>query len=117
MADRGYREVITYSFVDPSLQQQLFPGMPSLRLANPISADLSAMRVSLWTGLVHTCRENLRRQQHRVRLFEIGNKFQMQGEDQAQRAARNRNACRHRDRDALAGAVGRMRRRRWTSTM
>ncbi len=82
MADCGYREVITYSFVDPNLQQQLFPGVPSLRLSNPISADLGDMRVSLWTGLVHTCRENLRRQQHRVRLFEIGNKFQMQGEDQ-----------------------------------
>jgi phenylalanyl-tRNA synthetase beta subunit len=25
MADRGYREVITYSFVDPHLQRQLFP--------------------------------------------------------------------------------------------
>ena len=33
------------------------------------------MRVSLWPGLVHACRENLRRQQTRVRLFEIGNKF------------------------------------------
>ena len=52
MADRGYREVITYSFVDPALQQQLFPDRQSLRLANPISADLSDMRVSLWTGLV-----------------------------------------------------------------
>jgi len=81
MADCGYREVITNSFVDPNLQQQLFPGVPSLSLANPISADLSAMRVSLWTGLVHTCRENLRRQQHRVRLFEVGNKFQMQSQD------------------------------------
>jgi phenylalanyl-tRNA synthetase beta chain len=81
MADCGYREVITYSFVDPDLQQQLFPGMPSLRLANPISADLSVMRVSLWSGLIQSCRENMRRQQHRVRLFEIGNKFQVQGED------------------------------------
>jgi phenylalanyl-tRNA synthetase beta chain len=78
MADRGYREVITYSFVDPNLQQQLFPGTPSLSLANPISADLSEMRVSLWTGLIQTCRENLRRQHTRVRLFEIGNKFLLQ---------------------------------------
>jgi phenylalanyl-tRNA synthetase beta chain len=78
MADRGYREVITYSFVDPVLQQQLFPERPGLALANPISADLSAMRVSLWTGLLQACRENLRRQQTRVRLFEIGKKFQMQ---------------------------------------
>ena len=75
MADRGYREVITYSFVDPNLQQQLFPEMASLRLANPISADLSDMRVSLWVELVQACRENLRRQQTRVRLFELGKKF------------------------------------------
>jgi phenylalanyl-tRNA synthetase beta chain len=79
MADRGYREVITYSFVDPNLQQQLFPDTPSLTLANPISADLAEMRVSLWPGLVQTCRENLRRQQARVRLFEIGKKFQVSG--------------------------------------
>jgi phenylalanyl-tRNA synthetase beta chain len=82
MADCGYREVITYSFVDPALQQQLFPDTPSLRLANPISADLADMRVSLWTGLVQACRENLRRQQTRVRLFEIGKKFQLQGQIQ-----------------------------------
>jgi phenylalanyl-tRNA synthetase beta chain len=82
MADRGYREVITYSFVDPALQRQLFSDTPSLRLANPISLDLSDMRVSLWTGLVQACRENLRRQQTRVRLFEIGKKFQLQGQSQ-----------------------------------
>jgi phenylalanyl-tRNA synthetase beta chain len=75
MADRGYREIISYAFVDPALQQQLFPDTPSLKLANPISADLAEMRVSLWPGLVHACRENLRRQQTRVRLFEVGNKF------------------------------------------
>jgi len=81
MADRGYREVITYSFVDPVLQQQLFPDTPSLRLANPISADLADMRVSLWIGLLQACRENLRRQQTRVRLFEIGKKFQLHGSE------------------------------------
>jgi phenylalanyl-tRNA synthetase beta chain len=75
MADRGYREMISYAFVDPTLQQQLFPGTPALKLANPISAELSEMRVSLWPGLVQSCRENLRRQQPRVRLFEIGSKF------------------------------------------
>jgi phenylalanyl-tRNA synthetase beta chain len=79
MIDRGYREVITYSFVDPSVQRQLFPHTPGLALANPISAELSEMRVSLWTGLVQSCRENLRRQQSRVRLFEIGKKFTMIG--------------------------------------
>jgi phenylalanyl-tRNA synthetase beta chain len=79
MADMGYREVITYSFVDPSLQRQLFPDAPVLALANAISAELSEMRVSLWTGLIQAAKENLRRQQPRVRLFEIGKKFEVQG--------------------------------------
>ncbi len=75
MADHGYREVITYTFVDPSVQRQIFPDEPALALANAISADLSEMRVSLWTGLIQAARENLRRQQPRVRLFEVGKKF------------------------------------------
>jgi phenylalanyl-tRNA synthetase beta chain len=79
MADRGYREVITYSFVDPLLQRRLFPETAALALANAISSDLSEMRVSLWTGLIRAARENVRRQQSRVRLFEIGNKFDVQG--------------------------------------
>jgi phenylalanyl-tRNA synthetase beta chain len=81
MADAGYREVITYSFVDPALQRQLFPDAQVLALANAISADLSEMRVSLWTGLIQAAQENLRRQQPRVRLFEIGKKFSVQGSD------------------------------------
>jgi phenylalanyl-tRNA synthetase beta chain len=80
MVDRGYREAISYSFVDPVVQHQLFPDTPALVLANPISADLSEMRVSLWSGLIRACRENLRRQQPRVRLFEIGKKFDVQKE-------------------------------------
>jgi len=75
MTDAGYREVITYSFVDPALQRQLFPEAQTLALANAISAELSEMRVSLWPGLVQAAQENLRRQQSRVRLFEIGKKF------------------------------------------
>jgi phenylalanyl-tRNA synthetase beta chain len=82
MADRGYREIISYAFVDPLLQQQLFPNAPSLKITNPIAADLSEMRISLWPGLVHACRENLRRQQTRVRLFEVGNKFVVQNAGQ-----------------------------------
>jgi phenylalanyl-tRNA synthetase beta chain len=46
-----------------------------LSLANPISADLATMRASLWPGLVAALAANQRRQQSRVRLFEIGRKF------------------------------------------
>jgi phenylalanyl-tRNA synthetase beta chain len=80
MADSGYREAITYTFVDPAVQRELFPETRALALSNPISADLSEMRVSLWSGLIPACRENLRRQQSRVRLFEIGKKFDVSGE-------------------------------------
>jgi phenylalanyl-tRNA synthetase beta chain len=77
---RGYQEVINYAFVDPALQQQLFPELPALRLSNPIAADLGVMRVSLWPALIKVALENLSRQQDRVRLFESGNVFLQQGE-------------------------------------
>jgi phenylalanyl-tRNA synthetase beta chain len=79
--DRGYREAITYSFVEAALQRALFPDTPALALMNPLSADLAEMRVSLWPGLIKACAENLRRQQARVRLVEIGRKFNVEGPD------------------------------------
>lgn len=79
LAARGYQEAITLAFVDPKLQQQLFPDRPALALENPIASDLSVMRVSLWPGLLRATQENQRRQQERVRLFEHGTRFEMQG--------------------------------------
>jgi phenylalanyl-tRNA synthetase beta chain len=71
-ASRGWQEGVHFSFVDPVLQEQLFPGVPSHRLSNPIASDLAVMRVSLWPGLLRAAQENLRRQQGRIRLFEHG---------------------------------------------
>ncbi|MEH8018309.1 phenylalanine--tRNA ligase subunit beta [Rheinheimera muenzenbergensis] len=75
LVDRGYQEAITYSFVDPKVQQQLFPNQQALVLPNPISADMSAMRLNLWPGLLQTVQYNQNRQQSRIRLFEYGLKF------------------------------------------
>ncbi len=72
---RGYQEAITYSFVDPKLFELFSPGIEPLLLANPISADMAAMRSSLWPGLVKALEHNLNRQQPRVRLFESGLRF------------------------------------------
>jgi len=72
LALRGYQEAITFAFVDPALQKQLFPDEHGLPLANPIASDLAVMRVSLWPGLVRAALENQRRQQDRIRLFEHG---------------------------------------------
>jgi phenylalanyl-tRNA synthetase beta chain len=80
LADRGYQEAITYAFVDPALQEQLFPERRGLALANSIASDLSVMRLSLWPGLVRAALENQRRQQDRIRLFEHGTRFEPNGE-------------------------------------
>ncbi|MDM7323170.1 MAG: phenylalanine--tRNA ligase subunit beta [Gammaproteobacteria bacterium] len=71
----GYREVITYSFVDTLLLEKLTPHHPPMVLANPISSEMAAMRTTLWAGLIHTLRYNLNRQQERVRIFESGLRF------------------------------------------
>ncbi|MGC3980811.1 MAG: phenylalanine--tRNA ligase subunit beta [Steroidobacteraceae bacterium] len=82
LVDRGYQEAITYSFTDPVIQSVLFPQQAALTLANPISAELGVMRLSLWPGLVQALVGNQRRQQPRVRLFETGRKFSADGQQE-----------------------------------
>ena len=75
MVDRGYHEAVTYSFVDPGLQSLLDPGVPPVRLANPISSELSVMRTHAWMGLCGALLRNVNRQERRIRLFETGLRF------------------------------------------
>ncbi|WP_305838110.1 phenylalanine--tRNA ligase subunit beta [Photobacterium leiognathi] len=75
LVDRGYQEAITYSFVEPEQQKLIVPEIEPLILPFPISAEMSAMRLSLWTGLLNTVVFNQKRQQPRVRLFEAGLRF------------------------------------------
>ncbi|TDG13546.1 phenylalanine--tRNA ligase subunit beta [Seongchinamella unica] len=80
LAARGYREAITYSFVEPALQKVFDPGLDPVALSNPISADMAVMRTSLLPGLVSAVLRNTNRQQPRVRLFESGLRF-LPGDD------------------------------------
>ncbi|WP_039044725.1 phenylalanine--tRNA ligase subunit beta [Plesiomonas shigelloides] len=75
LVDKGYQEAITYSFVDPKVQALLHPGEEAMILPNPISVDMSAMRLSLWSGLIGAAVYNQNRQQPRVRIFESGLRF------------------------------------------
>jgi len=75
MLGRGYQEVITYSFIDPGLQQLFEPALKPVELVNPISADMAVMRTSLIPGLVQTLLHNINRQKSRVRIFEKGLRF------------------------------------------
>ncbi|HEX19778.1 MAG TPA: phenylalanine--tRNA ligase subunit beta [Acidiferrobacteraceae bacterium] len=78
LVDRGYQEIITYSFVDESILKAFGVAQHAISLANPIASDMAVMRTSLWPGLVQALSYNLNRQQERVRLFEIGRCFEQQ---------------------------------------
>jgi len=72
LAERGLTEAVTFSFIS-TREAELFGGAkPELRLVNPISADLDAMRPSLLPGLVSAARRNADRGYPDVALFELG---------------------------------------------
>jgi phenylalanyl-tRNA synthetase beta chain len=72
---RGYSEAITYGFIDAASEEVVNPGTMPVRVANPISSDLSVLRRSLWPGLLHVARQNAAHQLPRQRLFEVGTQF------------------------------------------
>jgi phenylalanyl-tRNA synthetase beta chain len=72
LAARGLTEAVTFSFIS-AREAELFGGAkPELRLVNPISSDLDAMRPSLLPGLVAAVRRNADRGFPDVGLFELG---------------------------------------------
>jgi phenylalanyl-tRNA synthetase beta chain len=75
LAARGYSEAITYAFVGSDLLKTWNLQDGSIALANPLSADLAVMRTSLLPGLVSALESNSKRQQQRVRLFELGRSY------------------------------------------
>lgn len=80
LAARGYFEAINYAFLDAEVLRVWSLEAGAERLANPLSAELGAMRTALLPGLVEALRRNLARQQPRVRLFESGRVFLRDGE-------------------------------------
>ncbi len=76
LIQRGYHETMTYSFVDRTAQQNLLDRRDAIPLVNPIADNMSVMRQSLWPGLLEALRNNLNRQESRVRLFELGHVFE-----------------------------------------
>ena len=72
---RGFQEIMTWSFVSAEDLDQLSMNESSQPLANPLSVELGILRTSLLPGLVRTASANLRHQQSRLRLFEVGHVF------------------------------------------
>lgn len=75
LVQRGFQEVITYSFVDEKDEARLSAKPSTLKLMNPIASNLAVMRSSILPGLVSTLAFNTSRKQERIRIFEAGRCF------------------------------------------
>ncbi len=75
MVCRGFREVITYSFISPELADQISESSHQVAVQNPLASDMSVMRPSMLPGLLETAARNLARQEPRLRIFESGLNF------------------------------------------
>jgi phenylalanyl-tRNA synthetase beta chain len=88
LADLGYQEIVSYSFVPEEWERDFAANASPVRLANPIASQMSVMRTSLLGGLVQALRSNLNRGHDRVRLFEIGRCFEGSETDDAHQPER-----------------------------
>ncbi len=75
LVNRGYKEVITYSFISHEMHELVSPNAAKILLKNPISDDMAVMRSSLWPGLIQSAKSNIRRGHHNARFFELGQCF------------------------------------------
>ena len=71
----GYQEVINYSFIPPEWELEFADNATPLRVANPISSQMSVMRTSLIGGLIASLKHNLNHGESRLKLFELGRCF------------------------------------------
>jgi phenylalanyl-tRNA synthetase beta chain len=87
LAVRGMMEAVTWSFI-PARHAELFGGgQTSLKLANPIAADMSDMRPSLLPGLIAAAQRNADKGIGDVALFEVSGTYEGDGADQQRSVA------------------------------
>ncbi len=74
IANRGYLETVTYSFMDGD-QADFITNNLSIKIKNPISNDLNAMRPSTFPNLLNTINSNISKFYTSGKLFEVGPNF------------------------------------------
>jgi phenylalanyl-tRNA synthetase beta chain len=75
LVERGYFEVVTFSFVEAAWEADFAGNSAPIRLANPIASQMGVMRTTLIGGLIGVLAANRKRQTERVRIFEVGRIF------------------------------------------
>ncbi len=83
LRDIGFSEVVTNSMVHQRQQLVIAPdGEPKfIKLMNPISEEMSVMRISMLPGLLEVVRGNLFRKNYDLRLYEIGKVYHIKGSE------------------------------------
>jgi phenylalanyl-tRNA synthetase beta chain len=85
LLERGFDEVINFSFADPEKEAVLQSGREPVKLRNPISARASVLRTNLLMGLLENAAWNRNRGLEGVHIFEVGNIYFCQGEKPEER--------------------------------
>ncbi len=75
MANKGFNEVINYSFLDRQALENLGIENKSISLKNPLNNSLSTLRTSLLPSLASNLEFNINRGQNFLNIFEIGKSF------------------------------------------
>jgi phenylalanyl-tRNA synthetase beta chain len=69
----GFAEAVTFTFIERAAAAP-FDDAP-IAIANPLSELFTVLRPSLLPGVVDSLSHNRRREQHDIRLFEVGTRF------------------------------------------
>ncbi len=80
-ARRQVRTILTALGFHEALNQTMV-GEGSLKLQNPLNAEMTALRQTLAPGLLANLQTNISRHQYDVKLFEIGRVFTADGKEQ-----------------------------------
>lgn len=96
VADRlsamGFREIMCNSLTRADYYERLltYPARATVRILNPLSSDLNAMRQTLLWGGLEIISYNINRQQYDLRFFEQGNVYQFDGRGETLEGYRER---------------------------
>lgn len=87
LAACGFREIMTPSLVSAELMAGSNPNASDalIRLSNPLSSELDALRPNMLFGALQAVAHNINRQQRDLRLFERGRVYTVNGSERAER--------------------------------
>jgi phenylalanyl-tRNA synthetase beta chain len=75
LAAAGFSEAVTFGFIARPAAATFAAEGDLVPIANPLSENFAVLRPSVLPGLIDAIAHNRRREQHDIRLFEIGNRF------------------------------------------